>query len=109
MSVRNCPLKNGRTCAACTPETRFITDRKGCRFPVECFKNPCNDILNCVPLRMEDKLGELRRADAFLLYFTGETPAEVQEITAKYAQALDGYPADRPAGAFTRGLFYRQV
>lgn len=109
MSVRNCPLKNGRTCAACTPETRFITDRKGCRFPVECFKNPCNDILNCVPLRMEDKLGELRRADAFLLYFTGETPAEVQEITAKYAQALDGRPADRPAGAFTRGLFYRQV
>ncbi len=109
MSVRNCPLKNGRTCAACTPETRFITDRKGCRFPVECFKNPCNDILNCVPLRMEDKLGELRRADAFLLYFTGETPVEVQEITAKYAQALDGCPVDRPAGAFTRGLFYRQV
>lgn len=109
MSVRNCPLKNGRSCAACTPETRFVTDRKGYRFPVECFKNPCNDLLNCVPLRMEDKTGDLRRADFLLLYFTVETPEQAREITGHYADALRGFPPGAPAGEFTRGLFYRQV
>lgn len=109
MSVRNCPLRNGRSCADCTPETRFITDRKGYCFPVECFRNPCNDILNCVPIRMEDKLHDLRRADHLLLYFTVEPPAEAEAITRLYDDALCGCPVDGPAGDFTRGLFYRQV
>lgn len=109
MSVRNCPLKNGRRCIGCTPETRLITDRKGCRFPVECFKNPCNDILNCVPLRMEDKIGDLNRADFLLLYFTQETPEQAAEIVGRYTDALSGVPLTAPEGAFTRGLFYRGV
>lgn len=109
MSVRNCPLKNGRSCDSCVPETRVITDRKGYQFPVECFKNPCNDILNCVPLRMEDKLHDLRRADHLLLYFTMESPEEAVNIVRLYGDALRGRPMDSPVGDFTRGLFYRQV
>ncbi len=107
MSVRNCPLKNGRSCAGCSPETRFVTDRRGSRFPIECFRNPCNDILNCVPIRMEDKLGDLRRADFLLLYFTDESPAQAAEIVRRYAGAAGGSGAERPSGDFTRGLFYR--
>lgn len=109
MCMRNCPLKNGRTCAACRPESRFITDRKGLRFPVECLHNPCNDLLNCVPLRMEDRLPDLRRADFLLLYFTGEPPEEVRAVLARYEAARRGMPLPAPEGAFTRGLFYRPV
>lgn len=107
MSVRNCPLKNGRSCAACTPETRFLTDRKGYRFPVECFKNPCNDLLNCVPLWMADKLHDLSRADFLMLYITTETPEQAANVVQDYADALGGQPCPAPDGEFTRGLFYR--
>ena len=109
MSVRNCPLKNGRSCVSCRPETRFITDRKGMRFPVECLHTPCNDLLNCVPLRMEDRLSAQRRADFLLLYFTTEGPEEVRGIVSRYGEALRGGTLPPPEGDYTRGLFYRSV
>lgn len=58
---------------------------------------------------MEDKIGDLNRADFLLLYFTQETPEQAAEIVGRYTDALSGVPVTAPEGAFTRGLFYRGV
>ena len=104
MLTRNCPLKNGAGCAACAKAPGALRDRKGMRFPVACFGG-ASEVLNSVPLWMGDRQKELYGAGARFacLYFSIETPAEVDDVLRAWKE---GRPAD---GEFTRGLYIRGV
>ena len=100
MLVRNCPLQNGKGCAACD-RRGFITDRKGEKFAVRC-RFGASEIFNPRALYMIDKEDTLA-GDFSLLYFTTETAAQVKHI-------LDFYHAhDKADFPFTRGLYGRGV
>lgn len=101
MLTRNCPIKNGVTCAQCGRK-QSITDRKGIAFPVRC-ENGFSEIFNSRPTCLSDRLQELQNIDFYLLDFTTESKAECRQIIENYRR---GAPAD---GAYTRGLYYRGV
>ncbi len=101
MLTRNCPVRNVTDCASCK-RRRFLTDRKGVRFPVRC-RFGCAEILNAYPIWLADRQHELRGVDFLTLYFTDESQRAVDAV-------LDAYRNQRPAkGDFTRGLYYRGV
>ena len=101
MLTRNCPVRNGITCAACG-HRGFLTDRKGIRFPVRC-ENGFSELFNSRPTYMLDRLREIHNVDFYFLDFTVESKAECAQIL----DALETGAA--PRGEFTRGLFYRGV
>lgn len=101
MLTRNCPIKNGMTCAQCGRK-QSITDRKGIAFPVRC-ENGFSEIFNSRPTCLSDRIHELHNIDFYLLDFTTENKAECRQIIENYRR---GAPAD---GAYTRGLYYRGV
>lgn len=101
MLTRNCPVRNGKTCAECKRQSRLI-DRKGKSFPVLCAGG-CSEIFNSVPVYMADRMGEIQNADFVLLTFTTETKSEIKQILEAYQKGLP------PRGEFTRGLLYRGV
>lgn len=101
MLTRNCPLKNGRTCAECD-KNGFLTDRKGIRFPVKCRKG-YSEILNSKPLYMGDRLNEIPNVDFLLLYFTDESATETEKIINMYLTSAT------PNIDFTRNLYYRDL
>ncbi len=101
MLTRNCPIKNGKTCAECKRESE-ITDRMGIKFPVRCHFG-YSEILNSRPIYMADRLHEILHCDIFFFNFTTETKNEVENIMNAY------YKEKKPQGEFTRGLLYRGV
>ncbi len=101
MLTRNCPIRNGKTCAECKKQS-FLTDRKGIRFPVRCV-NGCSVMFNSVPLYMADRQDDIKNVDFQMLYFTVESKDEVSEIINSYKTKK------APLGGFTRGLLYKGV
>ncbi len=101
MLTRNCPVKNGKTCAECGRQSE-ITDRMGIKFPVRCFMG-YSEILNSRPIYMADRLGEIPECDILFFNFTTETKEDVADIISAYNEEK------RPEGEFTRGLLYRGV
>ena len=101
MLTRNCPVKNGKTCAECKRESE-ITDRMGISFPVRCHMG-YSEILNSRPIYMADRLHEIPDCDIFFFNFTTETKQEVNDVMNAY------YNEEKPRGEFTRGLLYRGV
>lgn len=101
MLTRNCPAANAGGCKNCETAP-FLTDRKGIRFPVQCY-GACSEVLNSVPLYMADRLREVRNQDFGVLRFTTESAREAEEIIGRY---LAGSPDD---GEHTRGLYYRGI
>lgn len=101
MLTRNCPVKNGLSCADCKRGSG-LTDRKGIFFPVRCRKD-CAELLNSVPIWMADRLNELEKLDFLILYFTTESAQECESVLSAY------HTGGRPQSDFTRGLFYRGV
>ena len=101
MLTRNCPVKNGKSCAECKRNSE-ITDRMGIKFPVKCFMG-YSEILNSRPIYMGDRMRENPPADILFFNFTTESTREVKEI-------LDAYENQKkPQIEFTRGLLYRGV
>ena len=101
MLTRNCPIRNVTDCASCK-RSRFLTDRKGLRFPVRC-RFGCAEVLNAYPIWLADRMRELRGLDFLTFSFTDEPRQTVDAVLAAYRS---GRPAD---GDFTRGLYYRGV
>lgn len=101
MLSRNCPQRNGKTCAECK-RTGSVTDRKGITFPIEC-RSGCAEILNSCPVVLSDKKHAVRDMDFMLLYFTTETPEECEKILRDYRE---GHSGTMP---YTRGLAFRGV
>ena len=101
MLTRNCPVKNGKSCAECKRKSE-ITDRKGISFPVRCFMG-YSEILNSRPLYMADRMREIPPCDILFFNFTTENKYEVDNILRAYRNK------EKPTGEFTRGLLYRGV
>lgn len=101
MLTRNCPAANAGGCTDCKG-SRFLTDRKGIRFPVQCY-GACSEVLNSVPLYMADRLNEVRNQDFGLLRFSNETPEEAAKIISQYLTGATD------TGEHTRGLYYRGI
>lgn len=101
MLVRNCPIKNVKSCAECKGKA-FLTDRMGIRFPVLC-KGHYREILNSCPIYMGDRLGEIKNVDFLTFLFTGEKKENVDAILNAYRKGK------KVNGGFTRGLYYRGV
>ena len=101
MLCRNCPQRNGKTCAECR-RTGKLVDRRGVEFPIDC-RSGASEILNSVPVYMADRLSEIRNMDFMLLYFTDESKEKCSEIINSYVKSA------KPHVEFTRGLFYRGV
>ena len=101
MLTRNCPIKNGKTCAECD-KMGMLVDRKGIEFPVMC-RQGYSELLNSAPLYMGDRLDEIPPVDYLLLYFTNETQAQASDIINMY------YSGKKPMGDYTRNLYYRDL
>ncbi len=101
MLTRNCPIKNGKSCAECDKKGTLV-DRKGIEFPVMC-RVGYSEMLNSAPLYMGDRLDEIPAVDYLLLYFTNETSDEINEIINSYNQNK------KPTGEYTRNLYYRDL
>lgn len=102
MLTRNCPAKNGNAdCTACG-HSRYLTDRKREKFPLQCDYN-CTEVLNCVPLCVFDKITGFTRADFCVLRFSVENRVEKEEIFRKFEERKC------ITGPLTRGLYYRGV
>lgn len=101
MLTRNCPVKNGKSCADCRRNSE-ITDRMGIKFPVKCSFG-YSEILNSRPTYMADRLHEIRECDILFFNFTTESTKEVERILTAYENK------EKPTGEFTRGLLYRGV
>lgn len=100
MLTRNCPIKNGTSCAECGRKSS-LTDRKGIEFPVLC-RLGCSELLNSRPIVMSDRLKELS-LDFGMLYFTTESKNDCANIIEAY---ISGKAITKD---YTRGLFYRGV
>ncbi len=101
MLTRNCPIKNGKTCAECDKKGTLV-DRKDIEFPVIC-RAGYSELLNSAPLYMGDRLDEIPNVDYLLLYFTNETADEANDIIDMYNRAK------KPIGDYTRNLYYRDL
>ena len=101
MLTRNCPVKNGKSCADCRRNSE-ITDRMGIKFPVKCSFG-YSEILNSRPVYMGDRLQEIHECDILFFNFTTESTKEVERVLTAYKNK------EKPTGEFTRGLLYRGV
>ncbi len=101
MLTRNCPIKNGKTCAECNRNSE-ITDRMGINFPVKCYMG-YTEILNSRPIYMADRMREIPPCDIHFFNFTTESSQEILEILSSYENG------EKSKGEFTRGLLYRGV
>ena len=101
MLTRNCPIKNGKTCADCNKKGTLV-DRKGIEFAVMC-RAGYSEVLNSTPLYMGDRLDEIPPIDFLVLYFTNESQAETREIINLYMKK------QKPNGEYTRNLYYRDL
>ena len=101
MLTRNCPVKNGKSCADCRRNSE-ITDRMGIKFPVK-GSFGYSEILNSRPTYMADRLHEIRECDILFFNFTTESTKEVEKVLTAYENK------EKPTGEFTRGLLYRGV
>ncbi len=104
MTVRNCPVRNVKTCTACAGREQLV-DRMGKKFPVRCERfrgrQVVSDIYNADVLYMADRLRDLEGFDFIVLDFTVEERAEVSEVLRSY-QIGDGNRS-----GVTRELLYR--
>ena len=101
MLFKNCPIRNGRTCAECDKKG-VLKDRMGIEFPVRC-RFGFSELLNSVPIYLADKKEALEGFDFYILYFTRESRQEAQKIIDAYKNGLE---ADFK---YTRGLYFRSV
>ena len=100
MQLRNCPIKASLGCAACG-QNGTMTDRMQVRFPVECDQYRTVALLNSVPLDIAER--SMRGLDHQILYFTRETRAEIETVTARFLAA------EKTQDAHTTGLYFRTL
>ncbi len=101
MVTRNCPIKL-KDCKNCK-QYGVLKDRKNETFEVRCTQRKYSEIFNGKPLYLADRWDEWNSVNFGLLYFTGESSAEVDSVIKAYTEThekMDG---------ITRGLYYRNV
>lgn len=101
MITRNCPVRLSG-CRDCKG-VGTLTDRKKEVFEVRCTGRKYSEIFNSKPVYLADRPQEWECFDYGLLYFTGESPKQVDRILLRYTQTHE------PIENITRGLYYRNV
>ena len=101
MLTRNCPIKNGASCAECK-RGKGLVDRKRVEFPVRC-SGGYSELLNSRVIWLADRQDELLGLDFQILYFTDETADRVLEVIEAYKNKK------APDCDYTRGLYFRGV
>ena len=102
MISRNCPNKSRNiSCKQCGGMSK-MQDRLGKKFILMCDKT-ATEVLNCVPLKMLDKLDEFKNLSFHTLAFTVENHVESVE---KYEDLNSNLLFSKD---FTRGLYFRGV
>lgn len=109
MIMENCIIKNRTGKCACnwkTGKNPVLTDRRNARFPVIHAYGCRNEILNSAPIYLADKPEFWQRCGlwAARLSFTTERPEECAAVLRQYRTGEAELP-----GAFTRGLYFRDV
>ena len=99
MIARNCPVKNGKTCAECKGKSH-LTDRKGEKFEMRC-RFGASEIFNPYALYVCDK--DIKNVNFKLFYFTYEKAEEIKHILS-----LAGNKK-KPDFKFTAGLYPKGV
>ncbi|MBE6916513.1 MAG: U32 family peptidase [Ruminococcaceae bacterium] len=105
MVTENCLLRGRTGSCSCNLSLGRLVDRTGAEFPIIKDGDNCRSILlNGKKLNWLDRQKDLDRLGlwAIRLYFTTESPREVDNVLAAY---LDPPPFD--PGASTRGLYLR--
>lgn len=105
MLTRNCPLQNRGSCKGCRG-TGMLTDRMQKQFPVVCTKTGTtgySEVLNSLPLWLQENQAQLFEADFGLLRFTVESSVECGRIIRDWIRQK------KPVDSCTRGLFHRGV
>lgn len=101
MATRNCPIKL-KGCKNCQ-QFGTLTDRKEESFDVRCTQRCYSEIFNGKPLYLADRWKEWSDFDFALLYFTGESREEVDQVLSSYTERFE------KREQITRGLYYRNV
>jgi len=109
MIMEHCLMKNrtGKCSCNAAPGTAKLTDKTGAEFPIIKDGDSCrNVLLNGRKLNWLDRQEDLAKLGlwAIRLYFTTESPKEVDRVLGDY---LNPEPFD--PGASTRGLYLRGV
>ncbi len=99
MLTRNCPGVTAGGCTKCN-HRRVLTDRRGIQFPVVC-SGGCSEILNSLPVYLADKPHFSDGCDYFVLYFTLESPSQIDGIIDEYTHKHSA------RDHITRGLYLR--
>lgn len=99
MLLKNCPLKNGISCAECDKNGR-LTDRLGVEFPVNC-RGGYSELYNSLPIWLADRQNDLSGLDFAVLYFTRESRQTAAQVIEAYKKSSP------PLFKHTRGLYYR--
>jgi hypothetical protein len=107
MTSEHCPCQcDGNHCRL-HGEVKYLTDRKGAKFPLVRYPSACRvALLNSAPIYMADKLDAVR-TDVLRLCFTVEAPGECGAIAKLYRDALAGGDIPKYEGYYTRGHFFR--
>ena len=100
MVFRACPIRAKLGCKACGGHSA-LTDRTGRKFEVVCRQKQYQELLNCVPFWLADKQEDFRTLEHPVFWFTTEPPEECARVLEAYSHR------QKPAGNFTRGLYYR--
>jgi putative protease len=96
MQMRNCPIKAFVGCKNCD---KVVKDRLSKEFPILC-RGDYVTMLNSVPLSVS---GKSFPVDFITLYFTKETPSEVENI-------INGFlKGNEPNEPHTKGLYFRKL
>lgn len=98
MLLRNCPIKNGKSCGECGGSGR-LRDRMGKDFPVVCGRDYA-EVLNSLPLYLAD-IKDRFFFDFGIIRFTVENSVEC----GKLLQAV--LRQEKPDIDYTRGLFQK--
>ena len=107
MITENCLFFNRAQECICHRGPMKLVDKTGAEFPVIREGNTCRSlVLNGKKLSWLDRQDDLQRLGlwATRLYFTTESPVEVDRVLSSYVHADPFDP-----GAFTRGLYLRGV
>lgn len=99
MTVRRCPVSDGKPCGGNDNCIKEITDRLGNKLPLLCGN--AIEILNPDKLILSDKKYDTEQFDFIVLKFTDET--NITDVKRMYENG------EKPSGKLTRGLYYRGV
>ncbi len=107
MTSAHCPCQCDGTKCRLQKDVKYLTDRKGAKFPLVRYPSACRvALLNSVPIYMADKLDAIQ-ADVLRLCFTVEPPGACGAIARLYRNALAGGDIPQYEGPYTRGHFFR--